>query len=157
MHTQNLFAWSDCKAACSAMLGKRHTVQSQLYIGVSPLLCLSTTACAKLSLHACPAVLHTHTLAHDSEACQVSQSSHTKVDSKLAGRIQKEHSATTERCQTALKQDLHASCFACFDAIGCIFKDQAGAGVRVGLKALGSVQEDVGRRLAILYHVTCTS
>ena len=51
---------------------------------------------------------------------------------------------------------LHASCFACFDTVGCIFKHQAGGGVRGGLKALGSVQEDVWCRLAILYHVTCT-
>ena len=51
---------------------------------------------------------------------------------------------------------LHASCFACFDPIGCIFKDQAGGGVCPWLKALGRMQEDIGSRLAILYHITCT-
>ena len=50
---------------------------------------------------------------------------------------------------------LHASCFARFDPIGCVFKNQAGGRLWPWLKAFGSMQEDVGSRLAILYHVTC--
>ena len=55
----------------------------------------------------------------------------------------------------AAVKTLHASRFACFDPIGCIFKHQAGGRVWAGFKALSSVKEDIWRRFPVLYHVAC--